>query len=40
MATAVERAGIGGLAERQKISYDEQRDPKRGQSSAENLMPA
>ena len=28
--------GINGR-DRQKISYDEQRDPKRGKSSAENL---
>lgn len=37
--SAVERAGIAGLAEGQKISYEEQRDPKRGKSSAENLKP-
>ncbi len=35
--SAVERAGLRGLVEGQKISYDEQRDPKRGKSSAENL---
>ena len=35
--SAVERAGLGGLAEGQKISYEEQRDPRRGKSSAENL---
>jgi len=35
--SAVERAGIGMLQEGQKISYDEQRDAKRGKSSAENL---
>ncbi len=35
--SAVERAGLGNLAEGQKISYEEQRDPKRGKSSAENL---
>lgn len=35
--SAVERSGIGMLQEGQKISYDEQRDPKRGKSSAENL---
>ena len=35
--SAVERAGMRGLAEGQKVSYDEQRDPKRGKSSAENL---
>lgn len=35
--SAVQRAGMDGLAEGQKISYEEQRDPKRGKSSAENL---
>jgi CspA family cold shock protein len=35
--SAVERAGLGSLSEGQKISYEEQRDPKRGKSSAEDL---
>ena len=35
--TAVERAGMRVLQEGQKISYEEQRDAKRGKSSAENL---
>lgn len=35
--SAVERAGLSGLAEGQRISYEEQRDPKRGKTSAENL---
>lgn len=35
--SAVERAGMGNLTEGQKISYEVQRDPKRGKSSAENL---
>ena len=35
--SAVERAGLSSLNEGQKISYDEQSDPKRGKSSAENL---
>jgi CspA family cold shock protein len=35
--SAVERAGLSGLAEGQKISYEEVRDPKRGKTSAENL---
>jgi CspA family cold shock protein len=35
--SAMERAGIRGLVEGQKIAYDEQRDPKRGKTSAENL---
>ena len=35
--SAVQRAGRTGLNEGQKISYEEQRDPKRGKTSAENL---
>jgi CspA family cold shock protein len=35
--SAVERSGIGMLQEGQKISYEEQRDARRGKSSAENL---
>lgn len=35
--SAVERAGLRGLNEGQKVSYEEQRDPKRGKTSAENL---
>ena len=35
--TAVEAAGLRGLNDGQKISYEEQRDPKRNKSSAENL---
>jgi CspA family cold shock protein len=35
--SAVERAGLFGLAEGQKISYEVKVDPKRGKSSAENL---
>jgi cold shock protein len=35
--SAVERAGLRGLNEGQQISYEEQRDPKRGKTSAENL---
>ena len=35
--SAVERAGLGTLNEGQKVSYEEQRDPKRGRTSAENL---
>jgi len=35
--SAVERAGMGSLRDGQKISYEEQRDAKRGKSSAENL---
>lgn len=35
--TAVQRAGLDTLNEGQKVSYEEQRDPKRGKTSAENL---
>jgi CspA family cold shock protein len=35
--SAVERAGMGNLVEGQKVSYEEQRDPKRGKTSAGNL---
>jgi cold shock protein len=35
--SAVERAGMSSLREGQRVSYEEQRDPKRGKSSAENL---
>jgi cold shock protein len=35
--SAVQRAGLRELVEGQKISYEEQHDPKRGKSSAENL---
>jgi CspA family cold shock protein len=38
--SAVERAGLGTLVEGQKVSYEEQRDPKRGKTSAENLKAA
>ena len=35
--SAVERAGMQGLADGQRISYDEERDPKKGKTSACNL---
>lgn len=35
--SAVERAGLRGLNEGQRVSYEEHRDPKRGKTSAENL---
>ena len=35
--SAVERAGLSGLAEGQKISFEVKVDLKRGKSSAENL---
>jgi CspA family cold shock protein len=38
--SAAERAGMGGLNEGQKVSYEVQIDKRRGKSSAENLKPA
>ena len=35
--SAVERAGLGGLNEGQKVQFDLVTDPRRGKSSAENL---
>ncbi|MBB6250780.1 cold-shock protein [Nitrospirillum iridis] len=35
--SAVERSGIGNLAEGQKVSFETVRDPRKGKSSAENL---
>lgn len=35
--SAVERAGLNGLNDGQKVSFDEERDPKKGKSSAVNL---
>ena len=35
--SAVERAGLSGLAEGQKVSFEIKADPRRGKSSAENL---
>lgn len=35
--SAVERSGIGHPSEGQKLSYELQRDPKRGRVSAANL---
>ena len=35
--SAVERAGLSGLAEGQKVSFEIQVDKMRGKSSAENL---
>jgi CspA family cold shock protein len=36
-ATALERAGIRGLAEGQKVSYDVEADRRSGKESAANL---
>lgn len=38
--TAVEKAGMRGLNEGQKISFEVQNDPKKGKSSAVNLQQA
>ena len=35
--SAVERAGLSTLNEGQKVSYEEERDPKRGKISAGNI---
>jgi CspA family cold shock protein len=35
--SAVERAGLNGLNDGQKVSFDEERDPKRGKTAAVNL---
>ena len=35
--SAVERAGLKGLNDGQRISYDEERDPRKGKTSAGNL---
>lgn len=35
--SAVERAGLSGLMDGQKVSYDEERDPKKGKTAAVNL---
>jgi cold shock protein len=35
--SAVERAGLHGLAEGQKVSFEAKADPRRGKTSAENL---
>jgi CspA family cold shock protein len=38
--SAVEKAGLRGLNEGQKISFEVQNDPKKGKSSAVNLQQA
>jgi CspA family cold shock protein len=35
--SALERAGMSGLNEGQKVSFEVKADPRRGKSSAENL---
>lgn len=36
--SAVEKAGINGLTEGQKVSFDLQRDEKKGKDSAANIQ--
>jgi cold shock protein len=38
--SAVERAGLSGLAEGQKVNFEIKADKMRGKASAENLSPA
>jgi len=35
--SAVERAGLSSLNEGQKVSFDEERDPRKGKTSAVNI---
>jgi len=35
--SAVERSGLNGLADGQKVSFEEERDPKKGKTCAVNL---
>lgn len=35
--SAVERAGLSGLNDGQKVSFEEERDPRKGKTSAVNL---
>lgn len=35
--SAVERAGLNGLKDGQKISFEEERDPRKGKTAAVNL---
>jgi cold shock protein len=35
--SAVERAGLSSLNEGQKVSFEEERDPKKGKTSAVNI---
>lgn len=35
--SAVERSGLDGLNDGQKVSFDEETDPKKGKTSAVNL---
>ena len=35
--SAVERSGLNGLQEGQKVSFEEERDPRKGKTAAVNL---
>lgn len=35
--SAVERAGLNGLKDGQKVSFEEERDPRKGKTAAVNL---
>ncbi|HZH28187.1 MAG TPA: cold-shock protein [Azospirillaceae bacterium] len=35
--SAIERAGMSGLSEGQKVSFDTVNDPRKGKTAAENL---
>ncbi|GHU06645.1 cold-shock protein [Alphaproteobacteria bacterium] len=35
--SAVERAGLSGLKDGQKVSFEEERDPRKGKTAAVNL---
>jgi CspA family cold shock protein len=35
--SAVERAGLSGLNEGQKVSFEEERDPRKGKTAAVNI---
>ena len=37
--SAVERSGLSGLNENQKVSYDLENDPRKGKTAAANLKP-
>ncbi|MEL6423143.1 MAG: cold-shock protein [Pseudomonadota bacterium] len=39
-ATALERAGMNGLAEGQKVSFDVADDPRTGKPAVNNIQPA
>lgn len=36
----VQRSGLQGLNEGQKVSYEEQMDPRKGKTNAANIRPA